>query len=352
MNNMIKFLSVIFTFASPLQAMAVGLELDHEGSPGAKEQGCPAYSLGAHSIAAIIRADIPVSKDEIPSHLLQQLRTVKAANYSLKSSPNLIGLIDSKGLLDSPLAMEAFFILNPEQKAFWLKRFMSEAITEGDLGGIQFLLNHGFDVKSPIFQSDKTALHQLACLNSLNHLKTATLLLKHGANPNQFDLAAHGLPVTPWMIAHGNRLEELAQLMIDFGADPEIGAKRHRAITQILEAAVNGDLEALRSNMDLPYQIRVDDSQVNGFTALMLASMHGHLDLVKYLVETRHANVFLTEQENHLTPYFLANGNGHTEIAEYLKQAGGGPPAPQRFNWVDDLFNRGQPNQWDGPQWF
>lgn len=364
MKNSIKRLSILFILTSPLQAAAGDLKV--------KKQGSSAYSLGGHSIATLVRAKLPVSEEEIPSHLFRALEIVRETYSSPTKYPALMQLI-SKEFLYSPMAMEAFFILNPDRKPFWLGQFMMDAIEEVDLAGMQFFLDHGFDVKSSLYQGNKTALHHLASIQEIDadsmkvltehhdafdedtidleaiqrgRLKAATLLLKHSANPNQFSSPSHDIPVTPWMIAHENGFEELAQLMLDFGADPEIAEKRDEALAQMLEAAVNGDLDALKSTLDLSYQIRVDDSQVHGRTALMLASIHGHLDLVRYLVEVRHASMSLRDQENFLTPYSLATRHAQAEIAEYLESMGGGPPP--RFNWVDHTVNQGQRNARDG----
>ena len=58
----------------------------------------------------------------------------------------------------------------------------------------------------------------------------------------------------------------------------------------------------------------------DGFTPINIASLNGHLETVKNLYETCHANVETKDKHKH-TPIFNAFRFGHSEVVKYLCEA-------------------------------
>ena len=91
--------------------------------------------------------------------------------------------------------------------------------------------------------------------------------------------------------------------------------------SSIFDYAAAGDLagvqECIESSIDVNATTAWVDEQDNT-TALMLASHFGHLDVVKYLVETGKANTKLTNIVNQIA-LDLATLRNHTAVMAYLK---------------------------------
>ena len=91
--------------------------------------------------------------------------------------------------------------------------------------------------------------------------------------------------------------------------------------SSIFDYAASGDLagvqECIESGIDVNATTAWADKADNT-TALMLASHFGHLDVVKYLVETGKADTKLTNIVNQ-TALDLATLRNHTTVMEYLK---------------------------------
>ena len=59
----------------------------------------------------------------------------------------------------------------------------------------------------------------------------------------------------------------------------------------------------------------------DGMTALILASVDGHIECVRYLIESGKADVGI-QSNNGWTALKCASCRGHTEVCEYLKSKG------------------------------
>ena len=84
------------------------------------------------------------------------------------------------------------------------------------------------------------------------------------------------------------------------------------------DAARNGDATRIARLVEQGADVNALDRY--GQTALMLAALYGHLDVVRHLV-TVGANLDCTAK-HHLSALMLATINGHTQIAEILIGAG------------------------------
>jgi len=104
-------------------------------------------------------------------------------------------------------------------------------------------------------------------------------------------------------------LATLSELPVARGSAPKSG----RALR---DAARRGDLARVKSAVEA-HNVNPDSfSPVTGFTALQLAVLGGHADIVDYLVQ-RKADINLVNHWS-VTPLYYAGMCGHTDIVKYL----------------------------------
>jgi len=99
-------------------------------------------------------------------------------------------------------------------------------------------------------------------------------------------------------------------------------SKRHRGgddATNFLKASGNGETETVE--MLLEKGADVNEADIDGMTALMMASENGHKDVVEILLKEEGINVNLWNNEGE-TALILASEYGHTEIVKMLLNAG------------------------------
>mmetsp|Transcript_9911 Transcript_9911/g.27070 ORF Transcript_9911/g.27070 Transcript_9911/m.27070 type:complete len:605 (-) Transcript_9911:182-1996(-) len=84
-------------------------------------------------------------------------------------------------------------------------------------------------------------------------------------------------------------------------------------------------------------QVRIEDIKMSdgyerrcGSNALHVASREGHLEIVKYLVESRNAEVACGNNYG-ATSLHLASGNGHLDVLKFLLQCKGTDPGVQTY---------------------
>lgn len=94
---------------------------------------------------------------------------------------------------------------------------------------------------------------------------------------------------------------------------------RLRNSTQLVEAAFDGDLDAMKDYIQKGYHIESVDGRKH--TALSEAASQGHVPLVQYLLENG-ANPNALNDTNR-SPLWRASFNGHIEVARILLEAGG-----------------------------
>jgi ankyrin repeat protein len=104
-----------------------------------------------------------------------------------------------------------------------------------------------------------------------------------------------------------------------------VNATADIGITALMWASVKGHLEIAR------FLVERGGANVNaarttdGTTALMWASMNGHLEVVRYLVELGGANVNAAMTDDGFTSLMWACQEGRLEIVRYLCQHGADP---------------------------
>src|SRR5262245_22528439 len=101
---------------------------------------------------------------------------------------------------------------------------------------------------------------------------------------------------------------------------------------QLIAEARAGNLEAVRSLLDRGIDLNEDYGAPRGWSPLMEAAYHGHLGVVKLLVE-RGANLDAVEVDGWWTALDLAEYAGRDEVATYLRSVGVKPGAlvPNRY---------------------
>jgi|GEM_PF-3521261 len=147
-------------------------------------------------------------------------------------------------------------------------------------------------------------------------------LLDLGADPNIKNMQES----TAIIAAASNRnyFAEIIPLLLDKEADVKVKAKDGTTVLWPLTFALvmgRSEEDVLATTvLVLSKGAEVDPEIEGGQTPLMLAAMHGKLEMVKLLVENG-ANVNAKTQEGQ-TPLNLAQENKHSEVASFLKASG------------------------------
>lgn len=190
---------------------------------------------------------------------------------------------------------------------------MHASLTRTSLSALEKDLNHIVQVKQ---------YHALADAIEQNDIKMATAILisscferkRRNNFLNQHNLSDESLLLKA--IKKGN--QDLIEMLLDCGADPNItdnngcNALHHLA----LQITDNPKLAYLL----ISHGIRINSRDNNGETALLKASLRGHINLAQILIN-HEAKVNLPAF-NGWTPLCYALAKGHIEIAELLIAAG------------------------------
>eukprot|EP01063_Lacrimia_lanifica_P035879 TRINITY_DN6958_c0_g3_i2.p1 TRINITY_DN6958_c0_g3~~TRINITY_DN6958_c0_g3_i2.p1 ORF type:complete len:346 (+),score=119.49 TRINITY_DN6958_c0_g3_i2:1276-2313(+) len=106
--------------------------------------------------------------------------------------------------------------------------------------------------------------------------------------------------------------------------------------------AFSGSLDGLKACGLIPGTTNMNSFCGRGNTLLYSASRWGHLDMVKYIVETLQASVGQPNKSNKSTPLHGAAYGGHAAIVEYLMQAGASVKPMNKFG-ENPLSNAASP---------
>jgi len=176
------------------------------------------------------------------------------------------------------------------------------AVASGSTEVAKVLIDNGADVRR-VYPTGRTPLHIAA---AAGHLTTAELLIDRGANVDVRDKQG----ISPLDLAIANNRPEIVGLLLDAGAVPVSGAlhnalRRNRiglaramlthgglnidaadasGFTMLLDAALTGDLAAVRILLDCGADINKGDKE-SGKTALYMAAAMGREDVVTLLLE-------------------------------------------------------------------
>jgi len=173
----------------------------------------------------------------------------------------------------------------------------------------------------------RTPLHYAAYCGNVVAVKR---LLRSGANPN----AADEIGQTPLHMA--NRFD-VATILLKHGADPNIKTK-HDGRTPLHYAAADGYLTIV--SILLKYGAIVDVKDNYGKTPLYLATNNAHTDVVSYLLKKR-ANPNTQDEKWNKTPLHLASYNNEIIIAKLLLRYGADPNIRDVFRKTPLHYARG-----------
>ena len=190
------------------------------------------------------------------------------------------------------------------------------AAARGSQASVEALIEHG----APVDRADSagtTALHQAA---TNGHTEIVKLLIRSNS-PLDRKSAAFG---TPLHAACRGKQPQAAQLILDSGADPSIkDEQRHRTPLHEAADAKEGLEQILQRMLEIRPDV-VDERDVDGQTALHLASISGNISAVRTLLAF-HASCAIGDKFN-AQPLFRAAGCGHPEIVWELLDRGNADP--------------------------
>lgn len=198
-----------------------------------------------------------------------------------------------------------------------LRNGLMLAAFEGHEQTVQYLAS--FDItKVGTDTAGNNALHYAAWGG---HLKIVQYLV----NQCSCDVSAtnnEGLSAMQFATA-GNHVELVKYLTeIAAGADKQdlIAACSESGYNSLHRAAMCGSLDALKlllSSSSSTPSLVVEAKTVNGSTCLHLASHHGNLEVVTFLVDQHHADVHATNDFG-LTPLMFSCIGGHMSLVRFL----------------------------------
>lgn len=202
------------------------------------------------------------------------------------------------------------FLLNAgadqEHKTDEMHTALMEASMDGHVEVARLLLDSGAQVNMPT-DSFESPLTLAACGG---HVDLAMLLIERGANIEEVNDEGY----TPLMEAAREGHEEMVALLLSQGANINAQTEETQE-TALTLACCGGFLEVadflIKAGADL---------ELGASTPLMEAAQEGHIDLVRYLLESN-AHVHAQTQTGD-TALTYACENGHTDVANLLLQYG------------------------------
>lgn len=191
-----------------------------------------------------------------------------------------------------------------EHKTEEMHTALMEASMDGHVEVARLLLDSGAQVNMPT-DSFESPLTLAACGG---HVDLAMLLLERGANIEEVNDEGY----TPLMEASREGHEEMAALLLSQGANINAQTEETQE-TALTLACCGGFLEVAE------YLLKHGaDIELGASTPLMEAAQEGHIELVRFLLDTG-AHVHAQTQTGD-TALTYACENGHTDVAEVLLQ--------------------------------
>lgn len=222
------------------------------------------------------------------------------------------------------------------------------AASAGHVDAVKFLLQKGADVDA----ADKDGITALMEAAIMGHTKVVELLVQASAT---VDATAKSGVTAVWLAA-GEGKTDVLKLLLDAGA--AAGNTRLDGITALMTASVSGHaavvklllehgadptvsdgdgltplhnaaehgsvecLQALMSKVDEDEKVEyLNIFSKTGFSALIIASAHGHKDAVEFLL-TSGADVNAVHETNAVTALMYAAASGYLEVMDALLKGG------------------------------
>lgn len=185
---------------------------------------------------------------------------------------------------------------------------LNAAIVENDTTKVDSLKSHGANL-SAVNCDLRTALHLACCEGNAAMVKH---LLAHGVSVHIRDRYDR----TALMEAISTDNHEIIKILVKCGAHMT-GSARGLG-EQLCSVAVRGYITRIESYRLAGADLSQPDA--SGRTALHVASLHGHLELVRYLMKH-----FVEKDDQDalgLSPLDYATRGGHTDVVEFLMSNG------------------------------
>ncbi|KAL9181110.1 hypothetical protein ACHAXT_009915 [Thalassiosira profunda] len=226
------------------------------------------------------------------------------------------------------------------------------AASAGHLDVVKLLLKKGADVNA----KDKDGITALMEASIMGHVKVVDLLLKEGA---EVDAPAKSGVTALWLASGEGRADvmksllkkdadannarsdnisalmtasvgghaDAVKLLLENGADARFADGE--GVTPLMNAAENGTASVLKLLAESASAKKDEDAKGKyvdlvsntGFTALIIASAHGHTGAIEYLLKTAKADVNAMH-ESHVTPLMYAAASGHIDAMKLLLDVG------------------------------
>lgn len=200
---------------------------------------------------------------------------------------------------------------------------MLGAAERGDVGRLRLFIEAGMDVDS----RDARDWTPLMVAAFQGHEAAARFLIQHGANPRARD--SRGYTPLHWAAFKGySDVSALIARRVDCNVQSSAG------ITPLLQASANGHAEVVRLLLDAGAE--PDIGTRDGWTPLHKAVANGHTAVVRLLLGSG-ASPFSRHADG-TTPHALARRGGNMEILRLLRQAIGRRRA--RSGQSDELRSR------------
>ena len=213
----------------------------------------------------------------------------------------------------------------------------------GHVDVARLLLGHNADPNTARTDDGTSPLY---IASQEGHLDVVQLLLDRNADPNTaavwVDLYTHRPGATPLYIAANNGRVKIAQLLLGRNADPNtttydgttplfMASQRGRVkIAQLLldrNADPNCRSPVRESQAQPNNMAETDTSYQDRCTPLYIASEHGHVEVVRLLLDRNAdpnaarisgSNTYTANTDNGATPLYIASQKGHTHVAQLL----------------------------------
>ncbi len=243
------------------------------------------------------------------------------------SDPRATGATEARGFIESSLCNSPLFVAcsrghseiaklllderaNPNFTTAKMDTPLIMASQDGYASIVGYLLEKGADVH---YRNPLNGYTALMVASGGGHLDVVRALLAQGADVNILDSEHRD---TPLILASGGGHLDVVRALLARGADVHYRnpLNGYTALT-IACLNQNPNIDIVRALLAQGADLNIPNS--DGYTALMLASGGGHLDVVITLIDAG-ADVNIIDSAHRDTALMLASGGGHLDVVSAL----------------------------------